>query len=133
MTWRSPDIDFLHKLSKICLILLALTDLLRRLKDSVNIEVKAAVSLSEQLIVLSDTTASTNFSDSLRPLAETHGPVDSVDFGVCADNSICFRTEDASPSARIDVGVVFVLNHDQQQNEIYLQLRIHFSSDLVSI
>ena len=78
-------------------------------------------------------TASTNFSDGLRLLAETHGAVDSMDFEVCADKSICFRTEDASRSARIDVGVVFVPNHKQQQNEIYLQLPIPFSSDPVSI
>ena len=95
------------------------------------LERKAAVSLSERLIVLSDTTASTNLSDGLRPLAETRGSVDSVDFRVCADNSICFRTGDASRSARINVGVVFVPNDEYQQNEIYLQLGIPFSSDLV--
>jgi len=75
------------------------------------LERKAAVSLSERLIVLSDTTASTNLSDGLRPLAETRGSVDSVDFRVCADNSICFRTGDASRSARINVGVGFIPDH----------------------
>ena len=40
MTWRSPYVDFLHKLNKLCLILLALTDLLRQLKYCVNIERK---------------------------------------------------------------------------------------------
>ena len=77
-------------------------------------------------IVNSVTTASSNFSNSLWSLAETHGLVDSINFGVYTDKSICFKTEGALQIARIDIGIGFISNHKQQHNEKYMQLPIPF-------